>query len=140
MSNKEKSRALGINFSTAANRLRKMILWQLVVETGRNVCYRCDRQIERIEDFSIEHREPWQSANDPRAAFFDLENIAFSHLRCNSGASASANKVKTHCPQGHPLSGSNIRMDKYGFRNCRACQNPKTQARMRRLRLAAVME
>ena len=33
---------------------------------------------------------------------------------------AAANAAKTHCPQGHPYAGSNLRMYK-GERDCRAC-------------------
>ena len=33
------------------------------------------------------------------------------------------NKRKTHCPQGHPYSGKNLKMNKLGFRECRICSN-----------------
>ena len=102
MSNtEEKTRALGINFGTASNRLRKTILYSMLYGKiyDRN-CFRCGQEIEDVDDMSIEHKDPWQSATDPKAAFFDLENIAFSHLRCNYG---EGNRSKTHCPLGHPL-------------------------------------
>ena len=57
-----------------------MLLWQLVMETGKDVCFRCGKKIENIDDFSIEHKESCGLAEDPKAAFFDLANIAFSHL------------------------------------------------------------
>jgi len=28
---------------------------------------------------------------------------------------------RTHCSHGHPYSGKNLRLDKYGYRYCRAC-------------------
>lgn len=81
-----KDKLLGMPHGTANNRLRKMLLWQLVVETGRDSCFQCGQKIEDVDDLSIEHKQSWQGARDPKAAFFDLENIAFSHLRCNIGA------------------------------------------------------
>jgi len=38
------------------------------------------------------------------------------------GASA-INAKKTHCPQGHPLSGDNLFVERYGGRRCRLCKN-----------------
>ena len=35
---------------------------------------------------------------------------------------AAANARKTHCLNGHPLSGNNLMVTKYGYRNCRECQ------------------
>jgi hypothetical protein len=32
-----------------------------------------------------------------------------------------SNVLKTHCPQGHPLSGSNLHIDRRGCRRCREC-------------------
>jgi len=46
-------------------------------------------------------------------------------------APAAVNARKTHCPHGHPYSGSNLRAG-HGRRECRACDN----ARGRRERLA----
>lgn len=97
MSNEEKSRALGINFGTASNRLRKMLLWQYVAMTDDGICFRCGKWIDDVDDLSIEHKEPWQSADDPKAAFFDTANIAFSHLRCNS---AEGNRNRPRLPNG----------------------------------------
>lgn len=42
-----------------------------------------EKKIENIDDFSIEHMEAWQQAKNPKEAFFDLDNISFSHLKCN---------------------------------------------------------
>ncbi len=78
-----KDAALGISHGTAANRLRKSIMFALICETKRNVCHQCGAGIWKVEDLSVEHKEPWLAADDPRKAFFDLNNIAFSHLKCN---------------------------------------------------------
>ena len=78
--------ALGMNPSTASARLRKMVLWKFIVESGNDTCFRCGEKIASIDEMSIEHKQPWMSASDPVAAFFDVENIAFSHMACNSRA------------------------------------------------------
>ena len=81
----EKSKQLGMNASTASARLVKDLLYKLVVETGRNGCYRCGKPMSR-GTFSIEHKTPWLHSDDPVRLYFDTENISFSHLSCNVGA------------------------------------------------------
>lgn len=83
MSNKIKSEQLGMPFGTASNRLRKMVLFQLLKEYNRNFCYQCGKEISSVEELSIEHKEPWLYSENPKEKFFDIENIAFSHLDCN---------------------------------------------------------
>jgi hypothetical protein len=90
--NKVKAAALGMSHGTAANRLRKMILFSLVCRLSLNMCYQCGGEILSVNDLSIEHKEPWLRADDPSQSFFNLDNIAFSHLSCNSGAAFSAKK------------------------------------------------
>lgn len=89
--NKRKAELLGMPFGTASNRLRKRILYSFAEELGRLNCYRCGEKIEKIEEFSIEHKESWAFSKDPIESFFNLENISFSHIRCNIGA-AKKNK------------------------------------------------
>ena len=54
--------------------------------------------------------------------------------------------VKTHCPQGHPLSGDNLYVPPSGKRYCRACQQARRHERYYErerplhLRLAAAEE
>ena len=36
---------------------------------------------------------PWQNSETPNNLFFDLENIAFSHLSCNSAAAKNPRKL-----------------------------------------------
>jgi len=85
-SNKKKSQQLKMNHSTAAHRLRKAILFRLLQETGKDLCFQCGEKIECIDHLSIEHKIPWLDSEDPIDKFFDLDNIAFSHLDCNIGA------------------------------------------------------
>jgi hypothetical protein len=77
-----KHEKLGMNPSTAAHRLRVDLLFEFAIKAG-HVCYKCEKPLTR-DTFSIEHKEPWQKAADPKAAFFDLQNIAYSHMACNT--------------------------------------------------------
>ncbi len=89
-SNKKKNDQLGMNHATAANRLRKMVLFELIVMQELDRCYRCGEAIEAVHDLSIEHKEPWLDSDDPVGLYFDLRNIAFSHLSCNVRAGRRA--------------------------------------------------
>lgn len=77
-----KNEQLGMNYSTASNRLVKDLLFNFIVTTGCNECYRCGESMERF-NFSIEHKTPWLHSDNPKDLFFDLSNISFSHLKCN---------------------------------------------------------
>jgi hypothetical protein len=79
--NKRKSDFLGIPHGTATNKLRKLIIFSLVQKTGEDRCFRCGKLIESVDQLSIEHKEPWEGRSIE--LFWDLNNIAFSHLKCN---------------------------------------------------------
>jgi HNH endonuclease len=81
MSNEHKAETLGMPFGTANGKLRKMILFDLLKRHNENVCVRCHEPILLIEDLSIEHIKPWEGIS--AELFWDLNNIAFSHLKCN---------------------------------------------------------
>lgn len=89
-----KTEQLGMNPSTASNRLVKDLLYSFVVETGRDSCFRCGNKVNR-ETFSIEHKEHWLDSENPVKLFFDLDNIAFSHLSCN--VAAGRNRPPAKC-------------------------------------------
>lgn len=74
----------GIPVGTAANRLRKQVLFDLVCRLDLNTCFRCGKLIGSAEELSIDHKANWIDDHD---LFWALDNIAFSHLRCNSLAS-----------------------------------------------------
>jgi len=84
---KYKSQVLGQPISTANSKLRKMLLFKYVALSGNGNCYRCQKEILFIEDFSIEHKIAWLHNPLGRELFFDLDNISFSHRVCNSSAS-----------------------------------------------------
>lgn len=107
--NNKKAEQLGMPYGTASNRLRKLILFKLLQECGKDTCYRCGKKIENPNELSIEHKINWLDSDNPVEIFFDLENIAFSHLSCNSRA-ATRNKEllgeqqRKLCRKGiHPL-------------------------------------
>lgn len=91
-SKKKKREQLGMDDSTASHKLRKLILFSLVQQTGQDICFRCQTKIETVEELSIEHKVPWLDSSNPIRVFFDLNNIAFSHLRCNIANRRKPNK------------------------------------------------
>ena len=82
---------LGIDKGTAMHRLKKIIMFELAKKAGLSRCHRCKLLITDVAEFSVEHIEPWLW-NDVKL-FWDINNIAFSHLSCNSAAA----QVKTEC-------------------------------------------
>ena len=98
MGNKKKSKQLGMSYGTASGRLRKTILFTLLAMLDLNVCFQCGEVIEEERGLSIEHKIPWLDSKDPIKLFFNLNNIAFSHLSCNRAAARPHNKIK--CPEG----------------------------------------
>jgi hypothetical protein len=77
-----KSAQLGMPVSTARSRLVKLIMFDLAKRLDETKCFRCGVDIQSVDDLSIEHKEPW--LNVSTELFWDLNNIAFSHLQCNS--------------------------------------------------------
>ena len=92
--NDEKTRQLGMAHGSANNILRKSILFSLVKRCGLDSCFQCGKLIEDIDEFSMDHKVPWLHSPNPAELFFDLDNLAFSHLSCNIRARRS--KVGKH--------------------------------------------
>jgi hypothetical protein len=80
--NKTKASQLGMAYGTACYRLRKMLLFHLAQQLELTKCHRCRKPITELSEFSIDHKKPWLHV-DP-ALFWDLNNVAFSHLDCNT--------------------------------------------------------
>jgi hypothetical protein len=120
-----KDALLGMPHGTANNRLRKLLIFDLAGRCNLLTCYRCQKPIEDESHLSIEHKDAWQQAADPLAAFMSLDNVAFSHLSCNMAARDFQlnhfHKNKTACLRGHEFTPENTRVDKRGKRSCRAC-------------------
>lgn len=83
---KKNAKKLGVSLGTASSILKKRLLFCFVKKLGLDICYRCEKKIIDITKFSIEHKKGWRFAENPRKIFFDLDNIAFSHISCNSRA------------------------------------------------------
>ena len=92
--NDKKANQLGMPLGTASNRLRKSIIFSLIKETNKNICFQCGKEIESEKELSIEHKVPYLDSKNPVELFFDLNNIAFSHLSCNCRA-ATLNLERT---------------------------------------------
>lgn len=80
----KKDEQLGMPFGTANNQLKKLVLFNLLQRHGENQCFQCGNEILSADTMSIEHKEPWLDVSVE--LFWDLSNIVFSHLSCNSGA------------------------------------------------------
>lgn len=81
MDRKKASAILGIPFGTAQSRLSRMIMFDLLQRLDEDDCFRCGEKIANIKELSVEHKLPWR--DDPEL-FWDLDNIAHSHISCNS--------------------------------------------------------
>ena len=92
MSNKKKNDTLGMPHGTAANKLRKTVLFHLLKKLGEDTCFRCNEQIVNLEDLSMEHKKPWEGISAD--LFWDINNIAFAHLRCNIRNHRTPHKVR----------------------------------------------
>lgn len=90
--NKKKDEQLGMPIGTASNRLKKSIIMMLLKQQNLNFCFQCGAEIETEKELSIEHKVPYLDSNDPVSLFFDLNNIAFSHLKCNVDAGRDTRK------------------------------------------------
>src|SRR5208337_1181060 len=100
MSNEKKDITLGMPHGTATNKLRKQIMFRLLQRLHENFCFRCGYEIEVIDDLSIEHKQPWEGISAD--LFWDEDNIAFSHLRCNRPDRPSGGRAHAKVP---PIEG-----------------------------------
>jgi hypothetical protein len=89
-SNKVKYEQLGMPFGTAMGRLRKNIIFSLLLKLHENTCFKCKTPIATVDELTIEHKKPWLHVSPD--LFWDIDNIAFSHPWCN----------KTDRPNGRP--------------------------------------
>lgn len=106
-SNKRKNEFLGMPYGTAAHQLRKQIMFHLLQRLGEDLCFQCGQKIEELDELSMEHKKPWLGVSIE--LFWDIGNIAFSHLACNSGAGRRNQKSVgqlqwcTGCKELHPI-------------------------------------
>src|SRR4030042_960466 len=77
----KKSKQLGMPFGTASARLKKSLMFRMAQKLGEDVCFKCGKRILNLDEFTIEHKAPWLDRGPQ--LFWDLDNIAFSHAKCN---------------------------------------------------------
>lgn len=58
-------------------------MFELAKRCSMETCYRCGMKIENFEDFTIDHKESWLLSDEPAKMFYSMDNIAFSHAKCN---------------------------------------------------------
>lgn len=92
-SNEKKAFQLGMPFGTANSKLHKALLFSLIKRLDLNYCFQCGVEIESKDTMSVEHKIPYLDSEDPIGLFFDLDNIAFSHLTCNIGAARNTKTI-----------------------------------------------
>jgi 5-methylcytosine-specific restriction endonuclease McrA len=80
-SDQRRDEFLGMSYSKASQQLTRKILLRLIQKCGQDHCFVCGEKIETVEELSIEHKKPW--LHQSTELFWDLDNIAFSHRRCN---------------------------------------------------------
>ena len=73
-----------MSLSAATSRLRRMVLYRLIVRSGRAGCFRCHGPILSVENLRVDHKEPWLDVSAD--LFWRLDNVAFAHIRCNGAA------------------------------------------------------
>ncbi len=126
MNDIEKSRQLGMPYGTATGKLRKLILFHLLKKHNENVCFQCGKEIETVDELSMEHKKPW--LHESSDLFWDVENIAFSHLHCN---------LSTTRPPLHPRPKIKVLIHGttacYRHSNCRCKLCKKSNAEKSRL-------
>jgi hypothetical protein len=83
LSKEKKSALLGESYDGACYKLRKMIMFKMAQLLKMDICVRCGKKIEDVDDFTTEHITLWAKTADPRKFFYDFNNIAFSHTSCN---------------------------------------------------------
>ncbi len=120
--NLKKAKQLGMPHGTATARLRKKILFHLILLQDLDLCYRCKEKIKSIDNLSIEHKIDWLDSEDPIKLFFDINNIAFSHLSCNVSARISHNK-------GNTAKHGTITRYTYHKCRCKKCIKAKSEYR-----------
>jgi len=111
--NKKKAEQLGMPYGTANGRLRKQILFHLLERHGENVCFQCGEKIECADVLSIEHKKPW--LDESVDLFWDLDNIAFSHLKCN----ISVRRSGYSCPGNQGTNQHNSKLTDEDVRDIR---------------------
>jgi hypothetical protein len=81
---RKESIQLGMHYSTAQSRLKKIIIFEMCKKLGLTKCYRCGNEIINAEHLSFDHKKPWLDEENAKELFWDINNVSFSHKKCNS--------------------------------------------------------
>ncbi len=119
MSNSSNAKAafLGMPYGTASNRLKKMLMFKFAQALELDSCFKCGEKIQTVEELSVEHKEPWFDRENGVELFWDLDNIAFSHLGCNRAERNGQEKRRKIGPEGTAWCSSHqdfVPVDKFG--------------------------
>jgi hypothetical protein len=146
-SNANKSEQLGMSAGKANGILRKQLLFKYVQIVGDDICFKCEELIESVDELSIEHKLPWQGRDTSR--FWDLDNIAFSHIRCNVPHEYGGKQLRRVGPEGTawcighqaflPIEKFQSRAEHWnGLQHyCKECRIPVRRAQYQRNRASA---
>lgn len=99
---RRKEAQLGMKLGTACAKLRKSLMFSMAVRLGENICFKCKGIIETPREITIEHKKPWLGGDT--GLFWDLDNIAFSHARCNRPDRPKNGAHLSHAPSPHGMS------------------------------------
>ncbi len=86
------NKVLGDEYGRCNHRLKQKYIFHLIKSADENVCYRCGQPIESSDDLSYEHKISWIPSKEngfigDKNLYYDLNNLCFSHIFCNCGAS-----------------------------------------------------
>jgi hypothetical protein len=73
----------GMHQGSVQWKLYKQIMFHQSVRLNENICYRCGKRIDNMDECSVEHKEPWLGSKNPIKLYFDSENLTWSHRKCN---------------------------------------------------------
>lgn len=121
-------------------------LWTGTVDVSGYVVV-CDTGKRRV----LGHRLVWEYLCGAIPDGLELDHLCFTRNCLNvehlDPVTPAENKrrmqehvmsVKTHCPQGHPYAGENLRREKDGHRRCQTCREAQSAARNERRRVVAL--
>jgi hypothetical protein len=84
---------LEMSLSKAKYKLLRKIMYTYIVYLKLNTCHRCQDTINSVDSMSIEHKVPWRHSTIAKELFFDMDNITFSHVKCNNEFRRKSNEV-----------------------------------------------
>ena len=87
----QRAALLGMPYGTAEKHLRKSVIYELARQCGKNFCRWCGATISSPEDLAVVHIQDW---SDDADRFWDLSNVAFSHVSCAARMGGIQQEVK----------------------------------------------